>query len=316
MAAGLLAAAVAVAAFAFGPRVHVDERWREPALPADLDVWLAQNEAGVPGIRPGDAKGIVWAHPSRHDVTPLAILYLHGFSADRHEVEPLISDLGRELEANVFFTRLRGHGRDSAAMAQATVADWFDDTAEAVAVGGAIGERVVLVGTSTGGTMALWAAMRQETRGRIAALVLISPNLGLRDRRAPMLLWPWGERLARLIVGPEYCFTPKNPEQARHWTTCYPTRSLLPMMALVDHVRSAEAGALTIPALVLYSSRDTIVDPAVTAQHIRRLSGDGAQFFPVDQSTDPAQHVIAGAITSPETTDAVLRRILTFLTGV
>jgi pimeloyl-ACP methyl ester carboxylesterase len=147
-----------------GPRVGFEDRWVEPTLSADIDAYLERREAAVPNLRPGDSKSVVWLHPDEPDVTPLSLVYLHGFSADRHEVEPLVSDVAREIGANVYFSRLTGHGRDAAAMGEATVEAWLDDVAEAVAIGGYIGERVVLMGTSTGGTLALWAAAREEAR--------------------------------------------------------------------------------------------------------------------------------------------------------
>jgi len=313
-----LAVATACAAFtgivfALGPRVDFEERWAEPTLPVDLDSYLRRQEEGVPNLRSGDAKSVVWLEPQTHSVTPLALVYLHGFSADRHEVEPLVSELASDLGANVYFSRLTGHGRDGAAMGEATVEDWLDDTAEAIAIGGRIGERVVLVGTSTGGTLALWAAARDEARDRVAALVLISPNLGLQDPNAPILLWPWGGALARMIVGPERCFEPKNAEHARHWTTCYPTGALLPMMALVNRVRSLQPGAVRVPTFVAYSREDEVVDPAATDRVMARLAAERPEIHVVEGSTDPEHHVIAGAITSGETTEGVRVRILEFL---
>lgn len=303
-------------AFLLGPRARVEERWAEPDLPASLDAYVAAEEAAVPGIRPGDEKAIVWANPEAPAVTPVSLVYLHGFSADRHEVEPVVSEVAAALGANVFFTRLRGHGRDSEAMGEVTAEDWLDDAAEAVAIGGYIGERVVLMGTSTGGTLAVWAATRPEAADRIAAVVLISPNLGVQDPAAPILLWPWGGVIGRLVVGPERCFEPKNPEQERHWTTCYPPRALLPMMALVHLAQLLPAGSLTEPTLVLYSRGDQVVDPDETERVMARLAAGRAEMHVVEGAGDPEQHVIAGAIMSPETTDLVESEILDFLAPV
>jgi pimeloyl-ACP methyl ester carboxylesterase len=306
-------AGVLLLAFVFGPRAGLESRWVEPRLPDDLDAWLAQSEGAVPGVRPGAAKGIAWHDAAARGRTPVSLVYLHGFTADRHEVEPLVSDLSRDLAANAYFARLRGHGRDAEAMGEATAEAWLDDAVEAVAVGGAIGERVVLVGTSTGATLALWAATRPEAEGRVAALVLVSPNLGVQDPAAPLLLWPWGGAMARLVVGPERCFEPKNAEQELHWTTCHPTGALLPMMALVDHVRSLPVGALRVPTLVLYSRGDQVVDPEATERAMERLSDGAAVMRVVEGSSDPEQHVIAGEIMSHTTTDLLRRDILAFL---
>ena len=189
----------------------------------------------------------------------------------------------------------------------------MDDAAEAVAVGGSIGERIVLVGTSTGGTLALWTAAREEARDRLAAVVLVSPNLGLQDPAAPLLLGPWGGLLARLIVGPERCFEALNAEQERHWTTCYPTRALLPMAALVDVVRSLDPAAVTVPTLVFYARGDELVDPEETEQVLARLTAEPPEMHVVEGADDPEQHVIAGAIMSPGTTEALRTTALDFL---
>ena len=58
--------------------------------------------------------------------------------------------LGKELNANIFFTRLRGHGLDGEALAEATFDDWMIDTNEAIDIGNAIGDKLILIGCSTG----------------------------------------------------------------------------------------------------------------------------------------------------------------------
>ncbi|MBM4183005.1 MAG: alpha/beta fold hydrolase [Gemmatimonadetes bacterium] len=307
--------AAAGTAFALGPRPSVRDVWIEPSMGADAESWLAGREAQVPALRAGEAKAVWWIDSVRRVPTPLALVYLHGFSADRHEVEPLVSDLAQDLGANVFFSRLAGHGQDGEALGGATVEDWLADAAEAVAVGARIGERVVLVGTSTGATLALWAAARPEAQGRVAALVLVSPNLGLRDRSAALLGWPWGGQIARVVVGAERCFEPVSEEQRLHWTTCYPTRALLPMAALVAHVRSLDLERVRAPTLVVYSPHDQVVAPAATERVLASLGSDGPTYFVVDDSGDPAHHVVAGAIMSPGTTDRIRARIVEFLDG-
>lgn len=296
-----------------GPRAQVEERWIEPELPPDLDAYLAREEERVPNIRTGDEKAIRWIDDDAPSVTPLSIVYLHGFSADRHEVEPLVSELADGLGANVYFTRLHGHGRDASAMGEATAEDWLDDAAEAVAIGGYIGERVVLMGTSTGGTLAIWATTRPEAADRVAALVLVSPNLGVRDPAAPILLWPWGGLIGRLVVGSERCFQPASAAQERHWTTCYPPRALLPMMALVEHVRSLPSGSLQVPTIVFYARGDRVVDPSETERQMGRLASGRAEMHVVEGAGDPEQHVIAGDVMSPETTEAVRVQAAEFL---
>jgi len=299
-----------------GPRAGLTERWIEPDLGGDVEGYLARSEATVPGLRAGDEKSIVWANPDTHERTPVAVVYLHGFSADRHEVDPLPRRVAEALGANIYYARLAGHGRDGSAMGEATAEDWFDDAAEAMAVGRAIGDRVVLLGTSTGGTLAVWTASRPEARDDVAALVVLSPNFGPRDASARVLMWPWGGLIARAVVGAERCFEPANEVQARHWTTCYPTRALLPMMALVERTRTLDFAEVTAPLLMMYSNEDLVVDPDATVATFGHFGGVPKTLLPVAASPGAAFHVLAGDILSPETTDTVANAVITFLAQV
>lgn len=315
---GLVVVAMGIA---LGPRPSFDERWVEPALPegaspAALADYLADAEAEVPGLRPGDQREIVWADPDETARAPVALVYLHGFSADRHEMEPVVSESGRALGANVYFARLTGHGRDGPAMAEATAADWLDDTAEAVAIGARLGDRVVLVGTSTGGTLATWVATRPEARGRIDAVVLVSPNFQPKDRSSRILLYPWGGILAQFVVGSERCFTPENEAQERHWTTCYPTSALPPMMALVEHVRTMDLKRLDVPVLLIYSPDDAVVDASETDGVLAGVPEGLLRRHVVKETRDPARHVLAGDVLSPETNGELRDVIVSFIRDV
>ena len=69
----------------------------------DLDGWLAQRETAAGGVREGCAKQVVWA--DGHRKTPMAVLYIHGFSATGAEVRPLPDLLAEALGANLYFAR-------------------------------------------------------------------------------------------------------------------------------------------------------------------------------------------------------------------
>ena len=171
--------------FAVGPRVSVDQTLRPVVLPEDLDGYLARSEARFADLRPGVEKTIIWADSSKAK-TPIALVYLHGFSATRQETRPLCDTLAARLGANLFYTRLRGHGRSDDAMAEASANDWLNDSYEALAIGRRLGERVVLVGTSTGATPAAWLATPPAVRGQAdppAWSMYLKPPSGFWHRR-------------------------------------------------------------------------------------------------------------------------------------
>ncbi len=306
----VVAAAAAIVWFA-GPRVPRDTTIAFDAsqIGNDVDAWLTSREEAVPGIREGLEKEIVWAFPASQARTPLAIVYVHGFSASKFEIRPVPDKVAKTLGANLFYTRLTGHGRDGAAMAEASVNAWVNDFAEAVAVGHAIGEKVVVIGVSTGASIATWAAAQPEFRDRIAGLVLISPNYGVQATGAGLLAGPWGLQIARLVAGPERGFEPVNEAHGRYWTTRYPIEATLPMAAVVDMAASVQVEDIDVPALFIFSDKDQVVRPDITRAIAGRW-GAAHDVLAVEASGDPSNHVIAGDALSPSNTEPVSQAII------
>lgn len=194
---------LASAALLFGPRTPFDDDPQAVEAPPaeELDGWLAAREAEVPDLRPGAAKEIVWADPAAPARTPLAVVYVHGFSATKAEIRPVPDIVARELGANLHFARLTGHGRTSDAMGEATVGAWFDDVAEALAVGRRIGDRVLVIATSTGGTLAALFAADPEMSRDVAGIAFVSPNFGVQSVGSSLLTLPFARSFVPLVIG-------------------------------------------------------------------------------------------------------------------
>ena len=309
----LLAALVLVGlALWFGvPRTDVERSidFSEANIPSDLDGYLSQREAQFSDIRPGDSKRILWAG-AKGQKTPLAIVYVHGFSSSLAEIRPVPDEVAKALGANLYFTRLAGHGRDGAAMAAASAEDWLFDMAEAMAIGRRLGERVIVIGTSTGGTLAALAATDPQLNEGLAGTVLISPNFGLHAPAQWILDAPLVEYWGAVVAGETRNFTPLNEEQAKHWTTKYPTAALYPMARLIRAARGADYGQAKTPVLVLYSTADQVIDPARILPVIDAWGGPAQMEARTMQGDDdPFAHVIAGDIMSPGQTEETIRII-------
>ncbi len=295
-----------------GPREPVDviPVFDAAALPADLDSYLAHREATVGGIVPGAEKRIHWAR-ARGAQTPWAVVYLHGFSATAEEIRPVPDRVAAALGANLYFARLAGHGLGPDRFAGPTVNDWMIDTAEALAIGRRIGARVLVIATSTGGTLAAEAALQPELAGKIDGIVFISPNFGLQALAARLLDGPMARRWVAAVAGEERCFQPLNAVQARFWTTCYPTVALLPMAALVRHAVAQDYSGLRPPALFLFSPQDQVVSPEATEALAAGWGGSATvEKITVGATDDPNSHLIAGDALSPSMTAPVAARIV------
>jgi esterase/lipase len=302
--------ATAVAVFFLGPRVDLARHPRPFSLPKDVEGYLARTEGQFDDIAPGAEKSIVWAGAKRAK-TPFAIVYLHGFSATRQETFPLCDLVAARLGANLHYTRLTGHGRGGRALAEATVSDWLNDAAEAFAIGERLGDKVIVIGTSTGGTLATWLALQPHST--LHACVLLSPNFAPRDPNATVLTWPWARQLVPVVFDPVRRRTAASPEEQRYWTTEYPTVALLPMMGLVKLVADAPLEDVRVPVLAIFSPEDRVVDPAATQRAFARFRSPCKRLVPFADRASANHHVLAGNLIAPANTAHIAETILAFL---
>ena len=299
---------------AFGPRVEVTTELRPIELPDDLDAYLQRSESALPNLRPGNQKEIVWHRGRRATRTAYAIVYIHGFTSSREELAPLCQSIASQLGANVFYTRLSGHGRDADAMAEPSVNDWLNDTFAAYEIGRRIGRRVVMVGNSTGALLTLWlAAVGLQQPRDLAALVLLAPNFHPDTRAARLLLAPWSRFLVRLVAGRYKCWKEIDPRQRQYWTMCYHTDSLITMMGAVKLVEQMDLSRVVTPTLMFYSPADRVVDSNLIEERFGDIGSAHKELVAIDDCGDANNHILAGDVLSPETTDPIAQKVVEFV---
>lgn len=304
--------AVFIVLLVVGPRPQLIVGEHHALTTTDVSTYISQSEANYPDITPGAEKTIRWVNPAAPAKTPWSLVYLHGFSATRQETHPLTDQVADSLGANAFYTRLAGHGRGSDALSSVDGSRWFDDSREALAIGEAIGERVVLIGVSTGATLAAWQAL-DDASTNMAALILISPNFALADRKSSLLNFPWGLKAAELLLGTSRSFATLNEDHKTFWTSTYDMHAAGQLMALLKHVNAMDLRQIAIPVLYIRSDRDQVIDPAAADRVFASLPSPKNQQHIVTASDDPYGHVIAGDILSPTTTEELRKVIVNFL---
>ncbi len=310
----LVIVVILVVVFLLGPRVEVDTTLDAVELPDDLEEFLQSSETVVGDIVPGAEKGIIWAGEVSQK-TPLSVVYLHGFSATRQETAPLADQVAAELGANLYYDRFTGHGRSGAALASASVNDWLNDAYQALQIGRRLGDEVIIIATSTGGSSATWLVAQPEAQD-VKALVLISPNFAPANKASKILTLPWGEQLTNLLVGEERSWEPSNELHDKYWTNSYPSKALLPMQGLVELTQKTEVEMIDIPLLLIYSTKDEVVSSAASEALFQRYGAAQKQLAAIETSDDESNHVIAGDIMSPGTTGQVREVILSFLNEI
>ena len=273
----------------------------------DLDAWLQEREAKVGGVRAGCAKSVVWADGPKK--APVVIVYIHGFSATGAEVRPLPDMVADALGANIFFTRLTGHGQDGAAMGRAELSDWERDVDEALAIGASLGDEVIVMGCSTGCTL-LTTALARGAKAK--AIVHLSPNYGMRNWFAQTLLQMPGVRTwGPWVAGRERSFDPISEAHTAYWTVKYDSNAVFTM---ADAVRAAIASpieTIQTPAYFAFGETDKVVSPSKTRSVMARWGGPIQEDVLIQGPADDAMgHVMAGDVFSPEQTAPLADRII------
>lgn len=275
---------------------------------------LAASEAQVPHLRPGCEKRIIWAGDSAVQ-TEFSVVYIHGFSATGEELRPLPDLVARGLDANLFFTRLDGHGQDSEAMGCATLEAWQADVSEAIEVAQTIGRKVVIMGCSTGCTLAT-LALGQGAQAM--AVIHVSPNFGLRNKGVQFLLdLPASRHWAKYVAGNARSFTPISDAHKAYWTVEYPTAAVHVMADAVEAAWQVDLAVISTPALFCYNLDDQVVHPS-NIKKVMSAWGGAKQSIVLVQTPedDEMGHVMAGDVFSPNQTAPLAAQILSWLQGL
>lgn len=224
-----------------GPEVERPNLTMElPNVASDLKI-LQQNlygrEEANAKIKANNDSQLIW-YDSIPTVTEYSILYLHGWSASHEEGAPLHRELGHRYGVNVYLPRLKGHGlEEENAMLDLTAEDYFESAKEALAIAKQIGKKVIIMGTSTGGTLSLYLAHANKD---IAALLLYSPNVEIYDPTAPLLSGPWGLQIVRTVMDGDFYQSEADSLKKRYWTTRYRVEALVQLQALLDETMEKE----------------------------------------------------------------------------
>jgi esterase/lipase len=236
-----------------------------PTVPTDavaLETYIKTNEAQHK-LRPNNEARIIWANDSNKLKTEYAIVYLHGFSASQEEGTPVHTNIAKKFGCNLYLSRLAEHGIDTTEqLVNLTAEKYWNSVKEAYAIGKQLGNKVILVGTSTGGTNALHLA---SVYPEIHSLILLSPNVEIFDDNAWIANNPWGLQLGKLITGSGYV-TPKDNRDIykQYWNSPYRLESIVNLQEYLETTMLPETFAkIKQPALMLYYYRDSVHQDSV-----------------------------------------------------
>ncbi|ASZ13542.1 alpha/beta fold hydrolase [Chitinophaga pendula] len=275
-----------------------------PAVPekaADLERYIRTREQQHQ-LKPDNEAQVIW-YDSLHDKTPFSVVYLHGFSASRGEGDPVHRDFARKFGCNLFLSRLDGHGIDTTEpLLNMTATGLWRDAREALAIGKQLGHKVILVGTSTGSTLALKLAATFPKD--VYAVINLSPNIAINNDLAFLANNHWGLQLARFVKKGNYNQSPgKSTLEDQYWYSKYRLEAVTQIQELLETTMTpATFAKVKQPVLDLYYYKDEAhQDPTVRVSAIKRMHGELGTPDSLKQLIDipgAGAHVIGSSITS------------------
>ncbi len=225
-----------------------------PAEPQLLEKYI-QNEESRHTIKPGNEARIIWINDSLKQPTDYSVVYLHGFSASQEEGDPVHTEFAKKFGCNLYLPRLAEHGIDTTEpMVNFTADKIWNSAKEAYAIAKQIGKKVILLSTSTGGTLALKLAAEYPD---IAGLILLSPNIAINDPNAWVLNNPWGLQIAHLVKGKYNISSDTTAIYKKYWTSKYRMEAAVQLEELLETTMKASLfEKVTQPTLMLYYYKD------------------------------------------------------------
>jgi pimeloyl-ACP methyl ester carboxylesterase len=229
-----------------------------PQLPGDmakLEEYVTKNNL-MHKLKKDNEARIVWYNDVLKSKTEYAVVYLHGFSASQAEGEPVHRNFAKVFGCNLYLSRLAEQGIDTVdAMLNFTAEKLWESAKEAYAIGKQLGNKVIIMGTSTGASLALMLAAQNPD---VSALILLSPNIAINDPNAWILNNPWGLQIARAVKGSKYII-PRDTTNAykQYWASPYRLEAAVELEALIESGMDKKTfSQIRQPVLMLYYYKD------------------------------------------------------------
>lgn len=318
---GLLLAIIVIG-YMLGPAAHPDGI-KEELIELDPDLVrleksVADSESKA-NLRPDNEARIIWADSSRKVKTPFSIVYIHGFTASWAEGDPVHKQLAKHFGANLYLARTHEHGVDSPdALKGLTPVNYARSAERALAIGKALGGKVVVIGTSAGGMLTLYLAARHP---EIHGLVLYSPCIAVANPALKLATRPWGRQILERAMGGEHVVnTNYTGGRARYWFPQYHINGLIALQSMIDQFMTPEQFAkVKQPIFMAYYYKDEEHQDKVVSVPAM-LDMYGALGTPASKKQKQAfpkagEHVIASHFTSGDL-DGVYRATEKFMTDV
>ncbi|MCB1174192.1 MAG: alpha/beta fold hydrolase [Leptospiraceae bacterium] len=232
----------------------IDYRYRPVNAPDSFEQFFQDQvriSKSLP-VRPNNEEKLIRFAPR----TKYAILAIHGYGASPAGVELTATHIANKLQANTYMMRLPGHGIDDPeAHGRVTAQDYLQMTETAFQMMHLLGDRIIIVGSSTGGLLGTWLAAKYPDQ--VDALILGSPFYDWASSSAVIMKVP-GRSCILDVAMPEYRDASwqdprKHPDYDSYWLLRQRYDALLNLEDLRDYIVSGDTfQKVKAPVLLVY----------------------------------------------------------------
>jgi|AntRauTorckE6833_2_1112554.scaffolds.fasta_scaffold06431_4 pimeloyl-ACP methyl ester carboxylesterase len=253
-----------------------------PPLSTDaphLEKQIAEHENRARPLKKDAEARIIWQDENNKSKTPYSIVYLHGFKGSQGEGYPVHRHIAETLGCNLFLSRLHGHGQiKTNRLADLSPQKLIHSAEYALKIGQQIGKKVLVMGTSTGGSLGLYLAGTKPFSSGIAGLILYSPLIHLYGIQSLMLENKAGRQLLKIWPGKNHqlrYFDPFLPSGPNAWYKSYRLNGALALGNLVQkYMTPALFKRVQCPTFLgYYYKNKRNHDRVVSTKAIQRMAG-------------------------------------------
>jgi alpha-beta hydrolase superfamily lysophospholipase len=218
---------------------------------------------------------------------------------------------------NAYMPRLASHGLETEdALIDMTPDNLWESAKEALMVARSLGKNVIIMSTSTGGTLGLQLAA--DFPEYVDGLILYSPNIRINNGAAFLLSKPWGLQIGRKFNGGKNRITNEdfNSKDCQYWYCKYRMEAVVYLQQLVDVTMKEETfSRVTLPVFLGYyykdeNNQDETVKVSAMLKMYEHLGTSPDQKVKV-AFPEAGDHVIASELTSGSV-DEVIRETVKF----
>ena len=300
---------LAIIFFATFPFLTVDDK--EVKIPKvyienDVEEYLRLEEAKINNVAPNAKKKIIWNDIDVKEKTEYAFVFIHGVLATGYQHELSVRKIANSLNANLFITRLSGHGVPYEGTKLMKTENLLRDAVEAIEVGSKIGHKVIVMGFSLGGALMSIVASDEISSEKLDYLILLAPAHSKMTSTYFML------SLISFLTGgieADYAeFYGLDSEWNQYWSTKVDREELLELWKIPNLSDQIGFSNSEVPLLLFYNKYDEVVLEEGIKKNYKKWTGPKKIYDLNTTEEGPPNHNLIG-IFNPNLDDIFIREI-------